>query len=305
MISTLKKIIVCLDHTEMDKTILKNACEISKVAGTDHITFLNIIKDFNIPDAVKKDFPELLEKAIEERKKEIENHITKYFDCDTPFKISILQGNETKEILKAANDSKADLIILGRKKTSDSVLSTRVARRSPCNLLLIPENSEIKLNNIFIPVDFSDYSLLSLKRTLLLTEGKNAKIFLQNVYNVPSSYRYSGKTYEQFSEIMKEHANKDLGALLKQVKPTGQELIPVFTLDKTGHMVKLVFAEAKKKKASLIVMGAKGRTKASALFIGSRAERMIRINDEIPLLIIRKKGAVAGLLETLKDLSGD
>lgn len=302
MISPLKKILVCLDHTKMDKTVLKNACEISKVAGTTHITFLNIIKDFNIPDTVKKDFPELLEKALEERQKEISTQISNFFECDTPYKISILQGNETKEILKVANESKVDLIVLGRKKVSDSVLSTRIARRSPCSLLLVPEDSLIKLENIFVPVDFSDYSLLSIKRTLFMTKGRKSKIFLQNVYNVPSSYRYSGKTYEQFADIMKEHASKDLGALLKQIEIGEQEIVPVYTIDKTGHIMKLVYSEAKKKKADLIVMGAKGRTMASALLIGSRSERMIRINDEIPLLMIRKKGAVAGLLEIFKDL---
>lgn len=301
MISTLKKIIVCLDHSEMDQTILKNACEISKAAGTTSITFINVIKDFNLPDAIKKDFPELLKNALEERKKDISDQIAKYFDCETPHSISILQGNETKEILKVANESKADLIVLGRKKVSDSVLSTRIARRSPCSLLLVPQNSQIKLDNILVPVDFSDYSLLSLKRALSITEGRKSRVFLQNVYNVPSSYRYSGKTYEQFADIMKEHASKDLGALLKRVEVRDQELVPVYTIDKTGNLMKLVYAEAKKKKVDLIIMGAKGRTMASALLIGSKSERMIRINSEIPLLMIRKKGAVAGLLDAFKE----
>jgi nucleotide-binding universal stress UspA family protein len=303
MISALKKIIVCLDHTDIDKTVLENACEVSKVAGTTELIFLNVIKDFHLPSSMKKEFPELLNRAIEERKNDIKNHVAKHFNCEISYKILIRQGNETKEILKTANESKADLIILGRKKISDSVLSTRVARRSPCNLLIIPENTKISFDAVFVPVDFSDYSLLSLKRTLLLTDNMKSKIYLQNVYTVPSSYRYSGKTFKEFGAIMKEHSSKDLGALIKQIKPTSQELIPVYTLDKTGHTVKLLLGEAKKKKANLIVMGAKGRTTASALFIGSKAERMMRINDEIPLLVIRKKGAVAGLLETLMDLS--
>ncbi|MFK7953050.1 MAG: universal stress protein [Ekhidna sp.] len=302
MISTLKKIIVCLDHTDIDKTLMKSACEISKAAGTTSITFLNVIKDFNLPDGVKKDFPELLQKALEERKKDIDNQIEKYFTCDTPNEVVVLQGNATKEILKTANKLQADLIILGRKKVSDSVLSTRIARRSPCSLLLVPENSQIKLDNVFVPIDFSDYSHLSLKTALSITKGRQSNVFLQNVYNVPSSYRYSGKTFEQFAEIMKEHAGKDLGALLKQVESSDQELIPVYTLDKAGHIIKLVYSEAKKKKADLIVMGAKGKTIASAILIGSKSERMIRINDEIPLLMIRKKGAVTGLLDAFKEL---
>ncbi|MEO1256190.1 MAG: universal stress protein, partial [Bacteroidota bacterium] len=81
-----------------------------------------------------------------------------------------------------------------------------------------------------------------------------------------------------------------------------QELIPVASQDDNGKVIDLILEEASKKKVDMIVMGAKGRTATSAIFIGSKSERMIRINDRIPLMIIRKKGAVAGLLETLKDL---
>lgn len=303
MIAPLKKIIVCLDHSDMDKGLIENACALSKAAGATEITFLNVIKDFNLPDSVLKEFPDLLDKALEERKDEIKGLISKHFKCDIPTKILVLQGGETKEILKVANDQDSDLIILGRKKVSDSVLSTRVARRSPCNLLLIPEGVELKLDKIFIPVDFSDYSSLSLERTLELTKDTKSKIYLQNVYQVPSSYRYSGKTYEEFAEIMKGHASNDLDILIKNVKTQSQELIPVCSLDKDGKIIDLALSEASKKKVDLMVMGAKGRTTTSALFIGSKSERMIRINENIPLMIIRKKGAVAGILESLKDLS--
>ncbi|MEP1032151.1 universal stress protein [Ekhidna sp.] len=303
MISPLKKIVVCLDHSDMDKGLIENACALSEAAGATHITFLNVIKDFNLPDSVLKEFPDLLDKALEERKDEIKKLIKKHFKCDVPTKILVRQGGETKEILKVANDQKSDLLILGRKKVSDSVLSTRVARRSPCNLLLIPEGVKLKLDKIFIPVDFSDYSALSLKRTLLLTKDLKSKIYLQNVYQVPSSYRYSGKTYDQFAKIMKGHATRDLEILIKKADIKSQELIPVCSLDKDGKIIDLVLQEAAKKKVDLVIMGAKGRTTTSALFIGSKSERMIRINEDIPLLIIRKKGAVAGILETLKDLS--
>lgn len=301
MIAPLKKIIVCLDHTEKDQGLIENSCELSKIAGTEQIVFLNIIKDFNLPEAMQKEFPDLIDKAIDDRKKEIDQMINDFFKCDLSTKVIVKQGSETKEILKVANDIKSDLIILGRKKVSESVLSTRIARRSPCNLLLIPEKSQLKFDKIFVPVDFSDYSLLSLKRTLLLTKNLKSKIYLQNVINVPSSYRYSGKTHEEFAEIIKGHAQKELDVLVKKSELKSQEIIPVFTLDSGENIIDIIRKEAGKKKVDLIIMGAKGRTAASALFIGSKAERMIRINNTTPLMIIRRKGAMAGILETLKE----
>ena len=303
MTAPLEKIIVCLDHSKLDRDLIQNACRISKIAGTKEITFLNVIKEFNMPDAVLKEFPDLMDKALEERRTELQELVTKHFDCDVPTKTVVFQGSISKEILKYANDEKSDLIIFGKKKTTDSVLSTRVARRSPCNLLLIPPGHKLKFDKIFIPVDFSDYSSLSLDTTLMLTENTSSKIYLQNVYQVPSSYRYSGKSHKEFADIMKGHAMKDLEILIKKVDAKQQELIPVTSLDKDGRVMDLVLKEANKQKVDLIVMGAKGRTITSALFIGSKAERMIRVNDNLPLMIIRKKGAIAGVLESLLDLS--
>ena len=302
MTDPIKKVIVCLDHTDMDQELIKNACEISKIAGTTEITFLNVIKDFNLPESVLKEFPDLMDKALTERESEIQSLVSKHFTCDVPTNVWVKPGSLTKEILSAADKIKSDLIVLGRKKTSDSVLSTRIARRSPCNLLMVPEGVTLKFDKIFIPVDFSDYSSLSLKKTLLITKELKSEIYLQNVYQVPSSYRYSGKSYKEFAEIMKGHALKDLEILIKNEELKDQKLIPVASLDENGKMIDLILKEASKKEVDLIVMGAKGRTAATALFIGSKAERMIRINDSIPLVIVRKKGAVAGILETLKDL---
>ena len=89
-----------------------------------------------------------MDKALDERKEEIKGLIENHFKCDVPTKIMVRQGGETKEILKAANEIKSDLIILGKKKVSDSVLSTRVARRSPCNMLIIPQGLELKFDKI-------------------------------------------------------------------------------------------------------------------------------------------------------------
>lgn len=301
MITPLKKIIVCLDHTEKDKLLIENACELSKVADTEEIIFLNIIKDFHLPDEMIKEFPNLFDQAVEERKAELNEQVQDHFKCDISIQLVVRQGSLTKEILRIANETSADLIIQGRNVKSDSVLSARITRRSPCNILLIPENHKLKFDKIFIPVDFSDYSDLSLKTTLELTEGKNSEIFLQNVINVPSSYRYSGKSYQEFGEIIKGHLKKDLDILIKKVSPKTQKLTPVFTLDKGESVIDLIWDEARRRKVNMIVMGAKGRTAASAIFIGSKAEKMIRINYAIPLLIIRKKGAIAGILETLKE----
>ncbi len=296
----LKKIIVCLDYSGKDPELIDNACTISKIAGTNEIIFLNVIKDFNLPEQMRKEFPDLLNKAIEERRKELKSLVDEHMELDIDSRLIIKQGSITREILGVATEEKSDLIIMGRNNGSDSVLTTRIARRSPCNLLSLPQQTRLKFDKVLIPVDFSDYSELSLRRTLSLTEQSPSTIYLHNVISVPSSYRYSGKSYDEFAEIIKGHAEKDLNILTKKIETRTQKLEPLFTIEHGENVIDLIWSESKKKKVDLIVMGAKGRTPA-VIFIGSKAERMIRINQTIPLMIIRKKGAMAGIIETLKD----
>lgn len=300
---TFNKLLVCLDLSVADKAVIQSACEISKLAGTTEVTFLNVLKDFNLPESLEKEFPDLIEKAIAERREKLQQAIDSAFECDqVKVNVEIRKGNATKEILSCSVKVGADLIVLGRKKENSSVLKTRVVRRAACNILLVPENTSLKFDMIHVPVDFSNYSELSLDTALSLSGEQKADIFLQNVYNVPSGYNYSGKTYEEFAEIMQEHSSKDLAVLLKKASINNQNLIPIHTLDDGQNVIKMVYNEAVERKADLIVMGAKGRTAASALFIGSKAERMIQLNDSIPMIVARKKGANAGILESLQDL---
>ena len=54
--------------------------------------------------------------------------------------------------------------------------------------------------------------------------------------------------------------------------------------------------------ADAIVIGAKGRTDTTAIFIGSSAEKLIHIDSTIPIMIVRPKGRRAGIIELLKDI---
>lgn len=302
MTSSFDKIVTCIDLTKTDKSVIESAYSLAKAVQAKQVIFLNVIKNFNLPDNIKKEMPELETKAIEERSRKINAQISKYINPDFEYKIEIRKGSETKEILKYISISKADVLIIGKKKDSDSVLATRIARRVPCNFLIIPDKSILKFDKILLPVDFSEYSILSLKAAINLTKNTNSTIYTQNVYSVPNGFRYSGKSFAEFAKIMRGNAEKHLSMLLKQADISPDKIIPIHSLDKKEGVVKIILKEAKQKSISLILIGAKGRTAASALFIGSKSERMIRINNSVPTLLIRKKGVITGLLESLKDL---
>ncbi len=64
----LDKILIGLDQSDMDIDLVKAAAYICNVSHTRKIYFINVIRDFSLPDELLKEFPDLLQKGIEDRK---------------------------------------------------------------------------------------------------------------------------------------------------------------------------------------------------------------------------------------------
>lgn len=301
------KILVGLDQSDMDHELIDAACKMCQLSGSVEVCFMNLIRDFHMPDEVLKEFPDLLDKAVKERETAIRKAVEEQFSCPQ-VKVSfvIKQGQATKEIMKYSQSEKVDLIILGRKneKESGGIIISRVARRAGCSLLVLPKGHIVDFDKILVPSDFSDYSKIAMEKAIEISEAldKKPEVTVQNVYQVPSGYHYTGKTFAEFAVVMEEHARKDFARFSSNMKVSDLNLNTVYTLDKDEDVIGYIYNEAKAQDAKLIIIGAKGRTATTALFIGSKAESLIQIDSDIPLLVVRPKGKKAGLIEYLQEL---
>ncbi|MCR9084635.1 MAG: universal stress protein, partial [Cyclobacteriaceae bacterium] len=60
----IKKMIVCLDQSSLDKTLVEFAQFIARVNQTKKIFFVNVIKNLSVPKEVLEEFPNLIENMI-------------------------------------------------------------------------------------------------------------------------------------------------------------------------------------------------------------------------------------------------
>lgn len=304
----IKKLIVCLDQTPLDETLIKFAVFIARINQTKKVYFTNIIRNLQIPKDVLKEFPNLIENMVDERKLEMKEVVEKFWDKDSTSDISYIvkEGQLAKKVLKLAHDKSADMIVVGRKVTlpGSGVGAQRLARRASCTLMIIPENSVPKVEKILVPSDFSEYSKDALEEAILISERNNnsIEIICQNVYTVPSGYHYTGKSYEEFAAIMHTHAEIKYKKFIRKIDTKGVTITPLYTRDEDDDPVEDIVKKAIEIKADGIIIGAKGRTAATALFLGSIAERLIRMNDKIPLLVTRPKGKNAGILDYILEI---
>ncbi len=301
------RILVGLDQSNMDAQLIDAACKLCQLSGSEEVIFMNLIRDFQMPDELLKQFPDILDKALNDREKEIQEAVEEHFTCpNVKTEFVVRQGQPTREIMKYSANQKVDLIILGRKKNKDStgVILNRVARRAATSLLILPEGHHVDFQKILVPSDFSDYSKIALEKAIELgnKSGTTAEMVVQNVYQVPSGYHYTGKTFDEFAQIMKDHAENDYAKFTGDLDFGNLKAEVLYSLDKDDDVIGCIYAEAKRKGSDLIVIGAKGRSGATALFIGSKAEKLIQIDSDVPLLVVRPKGKKAGIIEYLQEL---
>ena len=59
---------VGLDTSPMDELLVKYATFVASNSSAETVEFINIVRSLNIPENVKKEFPEIVENAMKERK---------------------------------------------------------------------------------------------------------------------------------------------------------------------------------------------------------------------------------------------
>ncbi|QSE96390.1 universal stress protein [Fulvivirga lutea] len=301
-----KKILVGLDTSALDETLIKYAAFIVDHTSAEKVEFVNILRNLNIPTEVRKEFPELVETAINDRKAKIRESIKSLFKTQKKIKYSInVKKGQAGDLLNIAHKSGSDLIIVGQKKTLDGtgVTTLRLARRASCNLLIVPENVEPKAEKLLVPIDFSNYAKLALEQTIDFAVKNDSipEIICQNVYTVPAGYHYTGKSFEEFAEIMKKNAQNDFAKFMKKIDKRNIKISDIYSLDTNDNLASDIYDLADEINPDFIIIGAKGRTATAALFLGSLAEKMVNEKMNHPLLVVRFKGKNAGLIETLRE----
>ncbi len=148
------------------------------------------------------------------------------------------------------------------------------------------------VNKIMVAVDFSDYSLPSVRYAAHLANDVGAEVLLVNVYNQRDIDMLEKISIEhpKFSseKYMEENIEDRKDRLAAMIQESGCQAlgIKVSTRVCTGVPYVELLKEIKSQKPDLLVMGTKGRSNLVDTIIGSCAQKMFR-RSPIPLLSIR------------------
>ena len=304
----IKNILVALDTTEMNETIMAYATFMVNTSKAEKIYFVNIIKNLSIPDEVKKEFPNMEKNALEERENFLKDVIKKSFQVTREIQVEYIvkPGRPSKSILSLVKKHGIDVILAGRKHTipGTGILVPRLARLASCSLLVVPEGSTPGIDKLLVPIDFSKYSKIALKQAINIAKFNKRKteIVCQNVFTVPVGYHYTGKSYEEFAEVMKKNAMKEFKRFIKDVDSEGIPITEVYSQDINENIASDICDLAKQIKPDAILFGAKGLTATTAIFIGSLAEKLVNMGLEFPIFVTRARGKSSGIIDHIKEM---
>lgn len=286
-----KKIGVFLKHAPLDEAVLAFAVHMSD--DPDRSLYFAHVGNPNDPETPNPPTAEQFEQMVREKMSDA---------GEADIKTAVLRGEQIVQILRAARDEDLDLAVLGRRLPSSQVglgaKISRIVRKCPCSVLIVPELCKPHFDRIMVAVDCSEHSRMAFEAGLDVARHASGQrqVLAVSVREVPLGYDVAGITFVEAAERQRQIGRRDLEAFFASFDTTGVAVEPLVLLSADPALALTHAAMAMK--MDLVIAGSRGASGATAALLGATSERLI-LSCATPTLIVKKKGETLGLLEAL------
>ncbi len=157
-----KRVMVGLEMTDEDVPAIRYAAMMAKVMSFEKIYFLHIVRDLEIPESVKEEFPELKPPLDENLESRMRQMVSEHLDPNLGVEVmcEVHEGDTGDQLLHWLKVKEIDLVIVGGlgQAEGDGSVPIEMARKAPCSVLIVPPGSEPSIDRILVPIDFSPQS---------------------------------------------------------------------------------------------------------------------------------------------------
>lgn len=286
-----QRMLVALDLSQMDVYLLKYASMAAKIFDIDTVYFVHVATSLELPEEIQQKYSDVfgpVDEAIEhEIQKEVDEHFVLPPNCES--KVVVSTGKITDEILKLAKVKVIDIAILGRKAelSGTGLNSKKIAKSISSSVIFVTENPPMEWERVMISIDYSDHSKMAFEIGVAIQKKCGSKLLSNHVYKVPTGYYKSGKTYEEFADIMLENTKKECERFFKKLDLEGVDYEHTYALDDDPHPADKIYRTGSEKDVDLIMIGSKGRSGPASVLIGSVAEKLVEEGNDIPIMIVK------------------
>jgi nucleotide-binding universal stress UspA family protein len=283
---------VFLSDSPADEAVLSFAAHLAHL-GTRQIYCIHIGGPLPADPEKAPDLAELQARVRNALPPDIARQVT----CEVQATSSLI------DVYKTTRDKDLDLIIVGRRLPSSQLgigaKFTRVARKSPCSVLVVPEQCRPHFDRILVAVDCSPHSKLSMEAAAALAQASdrpNPQLLAQTVRHVGPRHDLAGVTFEESVEAQRKHGLQELEEFVAKIDTHGVSVECLVTLsDEPAESIAQI---ASVRKMDIVVIGSRGPTRPAAALLGSTSESVL-MTCAAPVLIIKEKGETLRLLEAI------
>ena len=281
-----KTLIVALARTKADAGLCAYATMAAKWHGVGSVVFVHVLAN----SAASGD----REKVLAELKSQTMPHEA-VMPASVQVSYDVLTGPLTDQLLVFVAEKKADLLLVGHRREIPGrrALARRLAMKAPCSVWMAPDGVPAELRRILVPIDFSEHAADALRVAVALAKQAGATCMPLHVH-----FNEAVVTYEGYDQILRGEENAEYLRFIAPIDCQGIALTPLF--EEEANVVHAIGRVAERVGADLVVMATRGRSRSSAILLGSVTEEMI-IETGVPLLAVKHFGARLGVLEALLD----
>lgn len=282
-------VMVALDLTKMDPILIRYVSFLNTIFNIKQLHFVHNLKQSVLYGLYEEFITEdiAIDVIVEE---ELKRSIANNYSGSGDHTLTITSDNYTESVLTdLAKQHKIDVMIVGNKSAlqGTGALCQKLVRMLNSHLLMVPEKTQLLLDKILVPTDFSSDSALSIQAAATVARLSKGTVEALHVYGIPSFF-FPYIDSEKAHEETKKHLNSRF--LLYQKKHKLSEEMQFKYIDKKdSSIVETIELEAVQKNFNMIIVSARGANNLTSLFIGSTTNELIVRNRKMPLLVIKKR----------------
>jgi nucleotide-binding universal stress UspA family protein len=295
-----QKILVCISHPEADARRLQYVSALTRLAESKEVHLLHVVSGesgggFGQPmgGGVTLQTLNLL----------AEDNLEKGTVCKDLCEIR--EGTPLLEILKYAHEKDIDLVVIGGGGPDpghDADLARRITRKATCSVLVLPEGAPISAKKILVPIRDSECSANALETACRAAKATGGEVVALNVFRVHSDMVSDASLDDQIEKYRKL-AEEESQSLLDKIFTEGIPVRIECSPNIYDRAMEVILDAIEKEGADLVAIGARGRTGAAGVLLGTTTEKLIRLTP-IPLIAVKKKGEVFGVLDAIMTIAG-
>jgi nucleotide-binding universal stress UspA family protein len=224
---------------------------------------------------------------IEKLRSQVKQFADAHLGASGEFEASVFIGHPFDELVRAAVEFSADLLVLGSHGlTVDSHsignIASKCVRKAPLPVLLVRDSHRGTFKKVVAGVDFSDTSFTALREAALIAGRDGADLQVLHVHCPPwlwaNHYAYDlqafpKKDYEiEYRAILKD----EMAAFVAPVRTEFPELKLTTEIVEDEAPLRGIRKHLKAVEADVVVIGSRGRSGIKSLLLGTTAERLLQ-----------------------------